>query len=155
MHYHGWADPVIPPRSSINYYESVIAAHEGDGRRDHGGRSLEETRDFYRLFMVPGVVHCNGGPGPSTFGNSPIPPPPVEDADHDAMLALVQWVEQGIAPEKIIATHYLNHDQTQGIDMQRPLCPYPEVARYTRTGDTRDAANFYCTKDGDDQHGPE
>ena len=154
IHYHGWADPVIPPRSSINYYESVIAAQRSEARQDHGDRSLEETQEFYRLFMAPGMVHCNGGPGPNTFGGAAVPAPPVDDADHDATLALVQWVEQGIAPAKIIATHYLNHDPTQGIDMQRPLCPYPEVARYMGTGDTTDAENFVCVRDERDQHGP-
>jgi len=150
IHYHGWADAVIPPRSSINYYESVIANQRGKVRDDDRKRSLEETREFYRLFMAPGMVHCIGGPGPNAFGVSPGAPPPVEDAEHDAMLALVQWVEEGIAPYKIIATHYVNHNPAQGVDMQRPLCPYPEVAQYAGTGDTTDAANFTCV--GDERH---
>ena len=152
IHYHGWADPGIPPRTSISYYESVIAAqgHEERGD-DDDGQALEKTQDFYRLFMVPGMVHCNGGPGPNSFGNAQSPPPPVKDAEHDAMLALIQWVEQGIPPDRIIATHYVNHDSTQGIDMQRPLCPYPGVARYTGTGDTTNAANFVCVGDEPDR----
>jgi len=152
IHYHGWADPILPPRTSIDYYESVVAAQGQEERGDDDkGRALKKIQDFYRLFMVPGMVHCNGGPGPNSFGNAQIPPPPVEDADHDAMLALIQWVEQGIPPDRIIATHYVNHDSTQGIDMQRPLCPYPEVARYTGNGDTTDAANFVCVKDEPDR----
>jgi Tannase and feruloyl esterase len=155
IQYHGWADPVYPPRSSINYYESVIADQRDEARENHGSRSLEEIREFYRLFMAPGMVHCNGGPGPSTFGGAAIPAPPVEDVENDATLALVQWVEQGIAPDKIIATHYLNHDPTQGVDMQRPLCPYPELARYMGTGDTTNAANFVCVRDERDQQHPD
>ena len=130
----------------------MIAAqgHEERGD-DDDGQALEKTQDFYRLFMVPGMVHCNGGPGPNSFGNAQSPPPPVKDAEHDAMLALIQWVEQGIPPDRIIATHYVNHDSTQGIDMQRPLCPYPGVARYTGTGDTTNAANFVCVGDEPDR----
>jgi hypothetical protein len=70
----------------------------------------DKTTDFFRLFMVPGMGHCGGGPGPNTF---------------DALGALDQWVEHGKAPEKIIASHIAN-----GVtDRTRPLCPYPQVAR--------------------------
>ena len=87
---------------------------------------VENTQDFMRIFMVSGMYHCEGGPGCSSF---------------DALGALEQWVEQGVAPEKIDAAHL-----TDGkADLARPLCPYPQVAKYSGSGDTADAANFVCT----------
>ena len=78
-----------------------------------------------RLFMVPGMAHCNGGDGPNTF---------------DALTALEQWVDQGRAPEKMTASH-----STAGkVDRTRPLCSYPQTAVYSGSGDTNDAANFSC-----------
>jgi len=112
--YHGWADPGIPPRSSVNYYQSVVDAL-GTGK----------TKDSIRLFMVPGMGHCRGGDGTDTF---------------DPVTALDQWVMKGKAPQQIAASHL-----TKGVvDRTRPLCPYPEVAKYKGTGDTNDAANFAC-----------
>lgn len=115
--YHGWIDQNIAPRNSISYYESVL--------RKMGGKDHWKTQEFLRLFMAPGMEHCSGGPGPDTF---------------DALGALEQWVEQGIAPDKIIASHLTNGT----VDRTRPLCPYPQVARYAGTGSTDDAANFDC-----------
>jgi Tannase and feruloyl esterase len=86
---------------------------------------LATTRDFYRFFTAPGMGHCAGGPGPNQF---------------DAIGALEQWVEKGIAPDKLIATHSTNGK----IDRTRPLCMYPLVARYKGTGSSDEAANFAC-----------
>src|SRR5207302_1118752 len=85
----------------------------------------EKTRDFFRFFMAPGMGHCGGGPGPNTF---------------DMLGPLEQWVEKGIAPGKIIASHSTG----AVVDRTRPLCPYPQVARWKGTGNTDDAANFVC-----------
>jgi feruloyl esterase len=113
--WHGWADQNIAPRNSINYYNSVVAVVGSE----------DETQEFLRLFMVPGMGHCSGGPGPGTF---------------DALAALEQWVEEGVAPEQITGTHL-----TKGVvDLSRPLCPYPQVAQYTGTGSTAEAENFVC-----------
>jgi feruloyl esterase len=112
--YHGWADPGIAPRNSVNYYNSVVK---------FVGR--EAARDEIRLFMVPGMGHCGGGDGTSTF---------------NAMAALTQWVEQGHAPSSIPASRVRN-GQT---DRTRPLCPFPQVAKYDGTGSTDEAANFSC-----------
>jgi len=129
IHYHGFSDPDITPINSINYYESVVAQmRRGHRDRDDGhgkGKSLEETTEFYRLFMVPGMQHCAGGPGTDQF---------------DALTALERWVEQGIAPDRIIASHV----EKGVVTMQRPLCPFPEEAVYTGQGSTNDAANFVC-----------
>jgi feruloyl esterase len=113
--YHGWADPVVPPENSINYYESVR-------------RTVGETAGFLRLFMVPGMSHCAGGPGPNTF---------------DALGALDRWVEQGIAPEKIAASHSTNGK----VDATRPLCPWPQQAHWNGSGRGDDAAQFVCGSD--------
>ena len=128
--YHGWSDVAIPPLSTIHYYNSVETKMGARG-----------TEAFVRLFMVPGMQHCGGGPGPSSFGEQGT----ATDGQHDIYLALEQWVEKGTAPETIIATKYVNDfNPAQGVKMTRPLCPYPQVAKYKGTGDTNDAANFAC-----------
>lgn len=144
IHYVGWADSAIAPINSVNYYNDVTAALSSEARRDHDGGSLEEIQEFYRLFMVPGMAHCGGGDGPNAFGNGVNAP--VVDADHDLLKALERWVEQGVAPDKIIATHYVNNNPASGVQFQRPLCPFPQVARY-KVGDTTNAANFECVTD--------
>ena len=119
IQYHGWADPDISPVNSINYYQSVVQFMDRDG---HG---LSETKNFYRLFMVPGMFHCQGGPGPNTF---------------DALAALEQWKEKGAAPEKMVATHVSNG----AVDRSRPLCPYPQEAQWKGSGSTDQADSFAC-----------
>jgi feruloyl esterase len=140
--YHGWADALVSPQDSINYYMRVVA------NQGNGSSALKKTQQFYRLFMVPGMYHCVLGPGPNAFGNVDSDldpqPPPVEDAEHDALLALEQWVERGIAPQKIIATKYVDDTPQLGIAMQRPICPFPQVPRYSGTGSTNVASNFVC-----------
>lgn len=113
--YHGWADQQVAPGSTIEFYES---ARELSADPSH-------TDDWLRLFMAPGMAHCAGGEGPDEF---------------DSLSALEHWVEQGKAPDRILATH-----RTAGrVDRTRPLCPYPQVARYTGKGSIDDAANFTC-----------
>jgi Tannase and feruloyl esterase len=113
--YHGWADPGIPPRSTVNYYNRVVDTLGGAAK----------TNDSVRLFMVPGMGHCRGGEGTDTF---------------DPVAPLDAWVTAGKAPAGIPASHL-----TKGVaDKTRPLCPYPEVAKYKGTGDTNSAANFSC-----------
>jgi feruloyl esterase len=114
IHYHGWADPAANALMSIDYYESVIRAI-----------GANETREFYRLFLVPGMFHCRGGVGCNTA---------------DWISAIVDWVEKGDAPEKVIGTEVVA-GQTK---RTRPLCPYPEVARYKGRGSIDTAENFSC-----------
>lgn len=142
--YHGWADPLISPQDDINYYLRAVALQGG----------YAATQSFYRLFMVPGMGHCYGGTGPNTFGGTLQPqiggalqPGLPTDAAHDALAALVRWVENGIAPTQIIATKYTDDVTTAGVAMTRPLCPYPSVAHYLGSGDPTDAANFTCIRD--------
>jgi Tannase and feruloyl esterase len=158
IQYHGWIDASPHPRGSIEYYEDVVreqtpGREKGAGARDDFGKriaGLRRTQDFYRLFMVPGMEHCLGGPGPNVFGQILAAPPPSSDAAHDALTALEQWVEHGIAPKKIIATKYVNDNPASGIQMQRPLCPYPKAARWRGTGSTNDASKFVCADEDED-----
>jgi tannase/feruloyl esterase len=145
IEYHGWVDPGFTPEFAVEYYESVIRAMGKPGRSVGDAQALKDTQDFYRLFMVPGMGHCSGGPGPNAFGGLAQPETPV-DAQHDLLTALEQWVENGVAPQQIIATKYLNDDPKQGTAMQRPLCPYPQEAHYKGQGDPAQAANFECVE---------
>ncbi len=129
--YHGWSDAAISPINSIHYYDSVMKKM-GSG-----------SGDFIRLFMVPGLQHCFMGPGPNSFGQ--LLSGPQGDPEHDVLSAVERWVESGAAPQKVIATKYVNDlDPSQGVKMTRPLCPYPQLARYNGAGDKDDAANFVC-----------
>jgi hypothetical protein len=128
--YHGWDDPAISSLNTIHYYNSVIGMM---GQRD--------VDSFVRLYMAPGVQHCGGGPGPDSYGevgelNS-------GDARHSLDGALEQWVEKGTAPRVIIASKFSGEDR-QHATMMRPLCPYPQAAKYKGNGDTNDAGNFTC-----------
>lgn len=129
IQYHGWADSAIPPQDSIDYFESVQSA-------------MGTTKKFYRLFLVPGMSHCQGGPGANVFGNDA--PVPQADAAHDVVMALDRWVERDVAPDQIIATGYAGGKRENGVAMTRPLCPYPQEVHYNGTGDTNNAASFTC-----------
>jgi Tannase and feruloyl esterase len=133
--YHGWNDPAISPLNSIAYYGSVQKT-----------MGAETTSSFLRLYMVPGMEHCAGGPGPAAFGQLGIPTS--DGPKYGVFDALVGWVEKGVAAETVVATKYApGADGDNKVEMTRPLCPYPAVAKYKGTGDTNDAANFACGKD--------
>jgi feruloyl esterase len=134
IYYHGMADPLIPAQNGVNYYEAVVASQKG----------LDRTQEFFRAFLVPGLYHCSGGPGPIAFGTSGQAPESQRDADHDLMRALQRWVENGTAPRQVIATKYVDNEPAKGVALQRPLCPYPQYAQYKGSGDMNDAANFSC-----------
>jgi feruloyl esterase len=141
IQYHGWSDPGVPPLTAVAYFESVMAKTGGEKR----------TTDFYRLFMAPGMAHCFGGPGPNSFGNLLAPQPLERNDESDIGMALVRWVEHGVAPAKIIAVKFKDDDPQKGVVMTRPLCPYPQVAAWTSKGDTNSAANFVCRAEGQEK----
>jgi len=128
--YHGWNDPAISVLGTIDYYESVVKKM---------GRPKVES--FTRLYLVPGMLHCGDGPGATTFGEvfggSPEP-------EKNINLALEQWVEKGRAPGPLTATKFANDEESGDVKMTRPLCPYPQAAKYKGSGDTNDAKNFAC-----------
>jgi feruloyl esterase len=152
IQYHGWADTTISPRSSTDYYSRVAMGMAGNNLLrvidTVSGyvptQALEEVASFYRLFMVPGMGHCSGGPGPDAFGQTFGLPGPSQDPQHDVLSALEQWVEQGTAPQRIVATKYNNDNPGKGIAFSRPLCPYPQVAQYSGQGDQSSADSFSC-----------
>ena len=144
---HGWSDGATMPSWITHYYDEVV--------RDVGRGRLEGVQDFYRLFMIPNAGHCEDNPatniGPANVGEenfTAVSP----DAEHDVVTAVLDWAEKGIAPKKLIATRFNNNDPSQGIQMQRPLCPYPAVAIYNGQGNTTEAASFHCEHDADDHH---
>jgi hypothetical protein len=98
---------------------------------------------FVRLYMAPGVQHCGGGPGSDSYGE--VGDLIFDDPKHSVDAALEQWVEKGSAPSTIIASKFTNEDRQQAI-MTRPLCPYPQIAKYRGSGDPKNAANFSCEK---------
>jgi len=130
--YTGLADPAVPFQEVVNYYERAVAARGG----------LAETRDFMRLFLVPGMGHCFGGPGATDFGqpfSSVVP----ADPKADGLMSLVEWVERGTAPDSILGTRY-GSDGKQAT-AQRPICAYPEFSEYTG-GDPTSASSFRCAE---------
>ncbi|MFZ3235627.1 MAG: tannase/feruloyl esterase family alpha/beta hydrolase [Stellaceae bacterium] len=136
IQYHGFSDPLAPTLNSLNYYESVVA---DQAHRPHTGDPLKNTQDFYRLFLAPGMYHCGSGPGPNVFNGVNNQGGP-EDPKHDVVSALDRWVEDGVAPDQIIATHYTN-----GVaDNTRPMCPFPQFARYNGHGPTNEASSYVC-----------
>jgi feruloyl esterase len=144
--YHGWADPIISAQDMVNYYHRVAA-------RMHGSpaQALRRTQEFFRLFMVPGMGHCSRGAGPNAFGNPfsarvVAPPAPADDPMHNILLALVEWVERGVAPERMVATKYVQDAADMGVQMTRPLCPYPQIPRYSGSGDPSVAESFVCAQ---------
>jgi len=129
--YHGWSDAAIPAADAIKYYEGV--------RKTMGST---DASAFVRLYMVPGMQHCEGGSGPDAFGQGGVP---MDDAQHDIAAALERWVEDGAAPREIIATkRKTDGDPASGVARTRPLCPYPQTAAYKGSGSTDEAANFVC-----------
>jgi feruloyl esterase len=125
--WHGWADHALMAERTIEYYEDVA--------QRLGGRKKVDR--FVRLYLAPGMHHCANGPGPNTF---------------NMLTALENWVEHGIAPESIVATKFVNNVPAQGVERTRPLCPYPQVARYVGRGSIDDAANFECRTPKDGHH---
>jgi feruloyl esterase len=115
--YHGWADPGPAPENTINYYEAV---HQRLGAPQD---------NWMRLFLMPGVGHCGGGVGPDQA---------------DFLGALERWREAGVAPDQILATR--GGGRGGQAPLSRPLCPYPQVARYAGSGSTDDAKNFTCVQ---------
>lgn len=117
IQYHGWADPAIPARTSIDYFEAVQS-------------KMGDTQAFYRLFMVPGMLHCGGGPGATAF---------------DMQAAISAWVEAGAAPARVVAAKFVDGDPSKGVLRTRVLCPFPQTAVYDGKGDRAKASSFVCT----------
>jgi hypothetical protein len=132
--FHGWNDPAIPAPDTVDYFRRV-EARAGKGEAD----------GFVRLFMVPGMQHCAGGPGPADFGQSgPRQDTTLNDPDHSIYSALEAWVETGTAPAKVIARKVEEENEKSTELFSRPLCPYPQAAVYSGSGDRNSAASCVC-----------
>ena len=114
--YHGWADPALNPLATIDYYEQALSKDA-------------KAREYVRLFMLPGVLHCAGGNGPS---------------EAPWLRTVVEWVEQNRAPEQLVATKR----EAGKVTRTRPVCAYPKRAVYTGKGSTDEAASFVCRDPG-------
>ena len=111
--FHGDSDPWFSPLDTLAYYKSLEETNSG----------AEKVASWSRIFLVPGMAHCGGGPSLDQF---------------DMLSAVVSWVEKGTAPDSVIATGQAFPGRS------RPLCAYPKHAQYTGSGDTQDASNFRC-----------
>jgi feruloyl esterase len=109
---HGMADPIFSPHEMVDYYRRLTAKHGA------------ATADFSRLFLIPGMGHCQGGAATDSW---------------DGLGALVDWVEKGQAPQRIVASGTAVYP-----GRTRPLCPYPQYAHYDGSGNPEDAASFSC-----------
>ncbi|GAA6031916.1 hypothetical protein JCM8097_003335 [Rhodosporidiobolus ruineniae] len=137
--YVGLADPNISPGNPLHYYRNVDEFMTLNTNLT--------TSDWYRFFPVPGMQHCAGGNGANVFGaadTAASTPPLAYDADHSAILAMVKWVEEGIAPDKIIAAKYVDDDASNGVNFTRPICPYPAEITYLGNGSIWNATSFEC-----------
>ena len=132
--YQGWTDDAVPPDGTLRYYNEAAGKVGG----------IDKLQSFYRLFMAPGMDHCAGGIGPNAIGGAYDLPAAVHDSDHDVTASLARWVEHGVAPNNLIATHYKDNDLAKGVTAQRPMCVYPAAARYTGRGERAQAANWTC-----------
>ena len=120
----GWNDPHTPPQEPIRYYDSVVAFKQKIADVD-AGEARRQVDQFFRLFMIPGEGHG--------VSNAPVPPPVTE------VEAVARWVEQGVAPDTLLA-----EKKTASGVISRPLCPHPLMAVWTGKGSTGDAENFVC-----------
>lgn len=157
----GWNDSVVPPDGSVDYFFALamwqrmqnLPSRVVDRQIEkltpqdvaaHANAFGNQVREYHRLFMLPATGHCGGSTGPNAIGGGmPEPPKAYRDADHHVVSALMKWVEQGVAPEKIIATKF---DSAGNVTRSRPICAYPDEAVYNGSGDINDAANFSCQK---------
>lgn len=130
--YQGWADPSTNAGPTIDYYAKLARANGG----------AEKLDDSVRLFMAPGMFHCRGGPGATAFGGSGHPTWP-NDPKRDILWSLIRWVEQGKAPESLVATRLVDDKES----FTRTLCPFPQAARYDGKGPKEDAASYRCETD--------
>lgn len=130
--YQGWADPSTNAGPTIDYYTALAGANGG----------LEKTGENVRLFLVPGMYHCGRGPGADAFGGSNHQSWP-DDPRRDILWALIDWTENGRAPERLVATKLVDGKER----FTRTLCPFPKAARYDGKGPIDEASSYRCETD--------
>lgn len=144
LQYHGLADNLIATGSSLVLYDNIYEAMASQGTN---------LDDFYRLFLIPGMQHCSGsaqpapwyiGGGSQRVTGAKYSVPGFMDAKHDIILAMMQWVEHGVAPDTIIATKFWNDTVSEGVQVQRPVCAYPKQAKYIGHSNPSAPQNWRC-----------
>ncbi|KAH9205856.1 tannase and feruloyl esterase [Leptodontidium sp. 2 PMI_412] len=135
LHYHGLADQVISSENSPRYYQHVS---------DTMGLAPAELDEFYRYFTVSGMAHCSGGPGAANIGNSARSSASL-DPQENVLMRIVEWVEQGNAPETITGTAFVNGTAESGVAFKRNHCKWPARNKYQGSGDPNSADSWKCS----------
>lgn len=148
LSYHGMVDPLIPTSSTPYFYNHVLRTLAPKGIH---------TDSFFKFFLVPGMGHCSSTPantnapwyfaGPnqqSSLGPAVYSVPGFEDREHDVLMAMMSWVEEGKAPEYVVGTKYVNDTVHTDVARQRPLCMYPKAAKYSGRADVNAAGSWAC-----------
>lgn len=167
LEYHGYQDQIIPSKMSGTWYDTVREFYNGLGK-------TQELAEFYRLFMVPGMRHCNGGDGGKSPHTNPLPPkspiktdppfiawvigsvsqsgllPAKNTTEYSLLYSLIDWVEnpQSSGPETLVGTKYLNDIPSQGVQFTRPFCRWPNIPVYSGKGTVDKASNWNCPDTG-------
>jgi feruloyl esterase len=131
--YHGWADSMVPPETTTDYRAAVVAR-----------LGTTTVNKFLRVFMVPGMDHCGGGPGPDQILQKSDSPSVSLTPENDVLTALERWVEHGVAPDRLIASKV---DHTGAVTQTRLLCPEPHTAQYRGSGSALDAGSWKCVQE--------
>ncbi|PSN73504.1 tannase and feruloyl esterase [Corynespora cassiicola Philippines] len=137
LHYHGLIDGVITSENSPRYYEHVSQTM---------GLAPEALDDFYRFFRVSGLAHCSGGPGAGFIGNQARNSASLEP-EENVLMAMVRWIEEGVAPESIIGSAVINGTIESGVDYKRRHCKYPTRNVFKGPGDVKDIDSWECVLD--------
>jgi feruloyl esterase len=148
IHYHGYSDPSIATGASFYFFNHVAEALKPKGI---------EIDSFYRFFPIPGMEHCtstpsdqnapfyvNGDDQSGSLTGNYWGVPGFNDSKHDIVLAIMDWVENGTAPDYLVPTKWFNDNPADGVEIQRPICPYPQLALYSGSGNTSLSANWHC-----------
>ncbi|KAI0112740.1 tannase and feruloyl esterase [Hypoxylon sp. NC0597] len=139
--YHGRNDETVTSALSEQFFVGVQSSLN---------LTLEEAHDFYRLFFLPGMHHCSGGLGAWSIGNAQKYPydEKLLDSEHNALVALVEWVENGRAPDTLVGTKYENDVIGGNVTAQRTYCPYPMTSKWDGVNDTKLATSWKCVSPG-------
>ncbi|KAM0421391.1 hypothetical protein ACHAPT_010745 [Fusarium lateritium] len=137
LHYHGLVDGIISSDNSPRYYEHVSQTMN---------LSPAELDDFYRYFRISGMAHCGGGPGAYFIGNKAENTASLAP-EENVLMAMVRWVEEGVAPDGIVGTAYVNGTKAAGVDFKRRHCRWPTRNVYKGSGDPKDENSWECLKD--------
>ncbi|KAF3346046.1 Pyrimidine pathway regulatory protein 1 [Verticillium dahliae VDG2] len=133
LHYHGLQDPIISSDNSARYYNHVARTM---------GLTSAALDEFYRYFRISGLNHCAGGPGATFIGNRAVAVAGHEP-ERNVLSAIVRWVEEGVAPDHILGTAYVNGTKTAGVNFERKHCKYPARNVY-QSGDPKLADSWAC-----------